>query len=178
MSGATTSSMHDARDAEDKRLLETREHKLLLAGYFHPVRQRCLARLRDLDSADEAAQRVFLRLTAELAKGKSYPVPFRVVVGMVTEWTLHGFYPSAKSDGTLPENWDPEAPNTYAEWEHDYDLDRLFADLPSRQREVAELLYREGLSHDQIADRLGVKRNAVDQALHNAHKKLAEKLSG
>ena len=132
----------------------------------------------NLDAADEAAQRVFLRLTAELAKGKSYPVPFRVVVGMVTEWTLHGFYPGAKSDGTLPENWDPEAPNAYAEWEHDYDLDRLFADLPPRQREVAELLYREGLSHDQIADRLGVKRNAVDQALHNAHKKLAEKLSG
>ncbi len=46
----------------------------------------------------------------------------------------------------------------------------------ARQREVAELLYREGLSHDQIAERLGMKRNAVDQALHNAHAKLAEKL--
>jgi len=30
----------------------------------------------------------------------------------------------------------------------------------------------------QIAARLGVKRNAVDQALHNAHAKLAEKLRG
>jgi hypothetical protein len=29
MSGPTTSSMHDARDVEDKRLLETGEHKLL-----------------------------------------------------------------------------------------------------------------------------------------------------
>ncbi len=55
-------------------------------------------------------------------------------------------------------------------------LDVLFADLPQRQREVAELLYREGLTHEQIAERLGVKRNAVDQALHNAHAKLAEKL--
>ena len=170
--------MHDARDAEDKRLLDTGEHKLLLAGYFHPVRQRCLARLRDADAADEAAQRIFVRLVAELARGKSYRLPFRVVVWMVTEWTLRGFYPGAKSDGTLPENWDPEAPDAYAEWEHDYDLDRLFTGLPPRQREVAELLYREGLSHDQIADRLGVKRNAVDQALHNAHKKLAEKLGG
>jgi RNA polymerase sigma factor (sigma-70 family) len=52
----------------------------------------------------------------------------------------------------------------------------LLADLPARQREVADLLYREGLSHEQIAERLGLKRNAVDQALHNAHAKLAEKL--
>ena len=28
--------MHDARDAEDRRLLEAGEHKLLLAGYFTP----------------------------------------------------------------------------------------------------------------------------------------------
>jgi hypothetical protein len=37
--------MHDARDAEDRRLLETGEHKLLLAGYFTPVRDRCFFRL-------------------------------------------------------------------------------------------------------------------------------------
>jgi hypothetical protein len=29
--------MHDARDVEDKRLLETGQYKQLLAGYFHPV---------------------------------------------------------------------------------------------------------------------------------------------
>ena len=29
--------MHDARDVEDKRLLEAGDHKLLLAGYFHAV---------------------------------------------------------------------------------------------------------------------------------------------
>ena len=170
--------MHDARDAEEQRLLDTGEHKLLLAGYFHAVRQRCLARLRERDAADEAAQLVFVRLVAELAKGKRYLVPFRVVVGRVTDWTLRGFYPGAKQDGTLPESWDPEAPDAFAQWEHDYDLDRLFAELPPRQREVADLVYREGLSHEQIAQRLDVKRNAVDQALHNAHKKLGEKLRG
>jgi hypothetical protein len=36
--------MHDARDAEDQRLLEAGDHKLLLAAYFTPVRDRCFFR--------------------------------------------------------------------------------------------------------------------------------------
>ena len=168
--------MHDARDAEDNRLLEAGDHKLLLAAYFHAVRERCFLRLRDRDAGDEGAQRVFERLAAELARGRTYPVPFRVVVHMVTDWTLRGFYAGAKQDDPLPEGWDPEAPDAYERVDARLDLDLLLADLPPRQREVAVLLYREGLSHDQIAERLGVNRNAVDQALHNAHKKLAEKL--
>jgi DNA-directed RNA polymerase specialized sigma24 family protein len=67
--------MHDARDAEDKRLLETGEHKLLVSGYFHWVRERCFLRLRDPDAADDAAQRIFLRLLSELRDGKTYRVP-------------------------------------------------------------------------------------------------------
>jgi RNA polymerase sigma factor (sigma-70 family) len=172
----TVPSVHHARDAEDKRLLELGDHELLLAAYFHAVRERCWLRLRDDDAADEATQLVFLRLLGELRQDKRYPVPFRVVVWMVTEWTLRGLYPGAKADASLPDGWEPDAPDAYAEWEDSHDLGLLIADLPERQREVADLLYREGLSPEQIAERLGIKRNAVDQALHNAHRKLAEKL--
>jgi len=172
----TLSLMHDARDAEDNRLFEAGQHKLLLAGYFHPVRERCFLRLRDRDAADDVAQAVFVRLLAELRKGKKYPVPFRVVVWMVVEWTIRGFYPSAKQDGSLPDDWDPEAPDAYAEWEEDQDLGLLFADLPPRQREVLELRWRKGMDPQHIAEQLGIARNAVDQALHNGHRKLAEKL--
>lgn len=170
--------MHDARDAEDKRLLDEGEHALLLAAYFHAVRERCYLRLRDEDAANEAAQRVFVRLLGELRSGKTYAAPFRVVVWMVTEWTLKGFYPVAKQDSFLPEAWHPEAPDPYGEWEEQHDLAVLIADLPPRQREVLELRYREQLSHEQIAGRLGMTRNAVDQALHNGHKNVAGKLRG
>ena len=168
--------MHDARDTEDKRLLDEGEHALLLAAYFHPVRERCYVRLRDEDAANEAAQQVFARLLGELRRGKTYPVPFRVVVWMVTGWALKGFYPGAKQDLMLPERWDPEAPDAYGEWEDQHDLAALIADLPQRQQEVLALRYGEHLSHEQIAERLGTTRNAVDQALHNGHKNLAEKL--
>ena len=168
--------MHDARDVEDKRLLETGQHKQLLAGYFHPVRERCFLRLRDREAGDEAAQRVFLRLLAELRRGKSYPVPFRVVVWKVVEWTLAGLYPGAKQHSTLPDDWDPAAPDAYEGWEDEHDFGRLIADLPDRQREVLDLVHREGLSPAQAAERLGITRNAVDQALYNGHRKLVEKL--
>ena len=168
--------MHDARDVEDKRLLDGGDHKLLLAAYFHAVRERCFLRLRDRDGGDEVAQRVFLRLLSELERGKRYGVPFRVVVWMVVEWTLKGFYPGAKEDAFLPDDWDAALADAYAEWESDHDLGVLFAGLPPRQREVLQAIYREGLSAQQTADKLEIDPNAVYQALHNGHKKLAERL--
>jgi RNA polymerase sigma factor (sigma-70 family) len=168
--------MHDARDVEDKRLLEAGDHKLLLAGYFHAVRELCFLRLRDREAADEAAQLVFVRLLNELKKGKTYSVPFRVVVWKVVDWTTRGFYLGSKHDATLPDDWDAAAVDEFEGVDDEHDFGQLIADLPSRQREVLDLIYREGLSHEQTAKRLGLKRNAVDQALHNGHRKLAEKL--
>lgn len=167
--------MHDARDAEDRRLLEAGELKLLLASYFAPVRDRCFFRLGMREAGDEAAQRVFLRLWSELRAGKRYPVPFRVVVWMVTEWTLRGFH-SGRREAELPEEWDAEGPDAYAEWEANHDLAALFDGLPPRQRQVLDLRYRLGLTAAEIAEQLGIEANAVHQALHNGHAKLRERL--
>ena len=41
---------------------------------------------------------------------------------------------------------------------------------------MLDLLHREGLSPAQVAERLGMKRNAVDQAAHRGHLKVGEKL--
>ena len=65
--------MHDARDAEDKRLLEAGEHTQLLENYVYLVQEWVArARVRDRRAAEEVVQRVFLRLASELAAGKSY----------------------------------------------------------------------------------------------------------
>ncbi len=171
--------MHDARDAEDKRLLESGNHNQLLENYVYPVQERLYARLLDADAAAEVGQRVFLRLAEELARGKQYDVPFRVVVWNVVHWTVQGYEWGAKRDASLPDGWDPPAPGDELEhWQAEHDVGLLLADLPKGQREVAELVYREHLSLEQVAERLGIKRNAADQRLHNAHRKLAEKLGG
>lgn len=91
--------------------------------------------------------------------------------------TYSGYFPPAKRDGSLPEGWEGgEGPDEYGEWEALHDFDRLLEDLPGRQREVLRLAHREGLSPAQIAERLGVTRNAVDQAIHRGHRRLAEKM--
>ena len=128
--------MNDARDVEDNRLLEAGERKRLVANYFHRVHELCFLRLRDRDAADEAAQIVLLRLFSELERGKQYSVPFRVVVWKVVEWTVRGFYPGAKQDATLPEDWDPATVGENEAVEDDYDFGLLIADLPRRQHQV------------------------------------------
>ena len=139
---------------------------------------RRFLRLRDRDAADEVAQRVIVRLLGELRGGKTYRVPFRVVVWMVTEWLIKGHYVPAKQDAPLPDDLDEAAVDAYAEWESDHDLAVLLADLPDRQREVCELRYLRGLEPAEIAEELGIEANAVYQALHNGHKKLKDKLRG
>jgi len=168
--------MHDARDAEDRRLLDGGEHKLLVSGYFHWVRERCFLRLRDRDAADDAAQKVFLRLLDELRGGKTYCVPYRVVVLMVTEWTIRGHYPRAKNDVELPGSLDATTSDALAAWEASHDLMLLLDGLPPVQRRVAEAVYAEGLTPGEAARRLEMNPNAVYQALHNAHRRLRERL--
>jgi RNA polymerase sigma-70 factor (ECF subfamily) len=169
--------MHDARDAEDTRLLESGDHKQLLENYVYVVRERCFVRLRDRDAADEVAQRVFLRLWKELAAGKRYRVPFRVVVWKVTDWLCGAYDWQTKQGADLPDEWDTAAPDPFEGWEDDHDFAALLLQLSPGQREVAELVYLHGLAPAEVAERLGMNANAVYQRLHNANKNLAGMLS-
>ncbi|MBA3402246.1 MAG: hypothetical protein H0U05_09715, partial [Actinobacteria bacterium] len=47
MSKVTTSSMHDARDAEDTRLLEAGELGLLVESYYGVIIDRCRVKVRN-----------------------------------------------------------------------------------------------------------------------------------
>ena len=170
--------MHDARDAEDKRLFEAGEHTQLLENYVYLVQEWVAIRVRDRQAAEEVAQRVFLRLAKELAAGKSYGVPYRVVVWKIVTWTAQGYEWSPKEAATLPEEWDDVAPDEFEAWEAEHDLGLWLADLPPRDREVLDLLHREGLSPAQVAERLGIDANAVHQAAYRGHRKVAEKLAG
>jgi len=163
--------MHDARDAEDAHLLERGDHAALIAAYEDVVVQRCLIATRGNEGYD-VAQNVFLRLLQELDRGRRYAVPYRVVVHKVVDWTVKEHFAGRPTDVALPEGWDPvDESDPYAEVD-DSDLDALWADLAEGDRRVLDLRYVQGLEIDEIAERLGKTRNAVDQALHRAHDKL------
>jgi RNA polymerase sigma factor (sigma-70 family) len=170
----TDERMRDARDAEDALYLEAGDHARLIAAYYDVVLQRCLARVPG-PSGWDVAHAAIARLLGELQRGRRYPVPYRVVVHQVVTWTIKEHWQGLPTDRPLPENWDQlTIEHGFSLFEQDFDLERLFGQLPVAQRAVCELRYRDGLEIDEIAQQLGKTRNAVDQALHNAHKKLKE----
>ena len=93
MSELTHSSMRDARDAEDNRLLQTGEIDLLLAGWVETIHARCVAKMRGPVGHD-VAQVVCERLWRELKSGKHRDGrwPFRVIVHKVIGFACAGWY--------------------------------------------------------------------------------------
>ncbi len=168
--------MRDARDAEDALLLQNGDHAALIAAYHAVVVQRCLVAVRS-EAGYDVAQNDIERLLKELALGKSYRDPYREVVHKVVDWTIKDHFQGAPTHVPLPEGWDlADETDPYRPLEDDEALEQLFADLPEGARRVLDLRYHEGLEIDEIAERLGMERNAIDQALHRGHAKLRERI--
>jgi RNA polymerase sigma factor (sigma-70 family) len=169
---------HDG-DARDAELLARREYARLLAKYEPVIVARCIAELRGALEADDVSQDVKLRLWRELSAGKPYAVPFRVVVHKVIGWTLRDHWQGRRTDVPLPDGWDPADPGDGLGELLDRDaVSSMLDGLVGRVREVMELRYLAGLEIAEIAERLGIDRNAVDQSLHRGHAKLRETLRG
>lgn len=166
--------MHDARDAEDKRLLEAGEYAKLVESYYAVIVKRCQARTRGDGEAFDVAADVVIRLLGELKTGKRYAVPFRVVVHKVIGWKLAEHFAGRSHDAELGDDLLGEETNgTNAER---YNVMALLEGLPQREREVAGLRVLGGLDPAAIAVELGISRNNVDQAWHRAKQKLRETL--
>jgi RNA polymerase sigma factor (sigma-70 family) len=163
--------MHDARDAEDRRLLEAGDHRRLVEAYYGLIVGRCRARIHDEGEAIDVAAAVAVRLLSELKAGKRYPVPYRVVVNKVVTWTIGAYFERGKIHHVELDDVHP-ADDAYETVEAELDVAALIADLPERERQVAWLRIVAGLSPEQIAEKLGITRNNVDQAWHRAKRRL------
>jgi RNA polymerase sigma factor (sigma-70 family) len=164
--------MHDARDAEDTRLLEAGEIGLLLEGYLGVILDRCRANVRNPDDALDVAQNVYERLLGELKRGRRYRVPFRVVVHQVTGWKIKEHFQSLRHESEL-EDWllgvssDSEAPiDTEAGFES------WLEGLTELEQTVLRMRYDEDLDFGEIARRLDREPNAVHQIHFRALAKL------
>jgi RNA polymerase sigma factor (sigma-70 family) len=169
----TLSSMHDARDAEDKRLLEAEEYARLVESYYGVIVKRCQARVHDDGAALDTAVEVVVRLLSELKRGKRYNAPFRVVVHNVIGWKIAEHFGERPKEAELRDDVAGESADPVDEL---FDVSALLSDLPPREKEVASLRLVGSLSPPEIAERLGITRNNVDQAWHRAKRKLGERL--
>src|SRR6187397_1791869 len=118
--------MRDARDAEDALLLQNGDHAALIAAYHEIVIQRCLVAIRS-DAGYDVAQNVFERLLKELARGRRYRVPYRVVVHKVVDWTVKEHFQGLPTDAPLPDDWEAvDHSDPYRSVEDDAALADLF----------------------------------------------------
>jgi RNA polymerase sigma factor (sigma-70 family) len=145
-------------DARDAQWLAGGDIAALLAAYEPVTLARCIARLRGGLDAEDVAQDVRLRLLDEFGRGKAYPVPYRVVVHKVIDWTVADYFQGRSTGVRLPEGWEPAAGIDHAEEiVSRYWLVDLIAGLDGRAREVLELRYLRGLGHDQMSEELGIE---------------------
>jgi RNA polymerase sigma factor (sigma-70 family) len=166
--------MHDARDAEDKRLLEAGDYARLVESYYGVIVKRCQARTKSDGDAFDVAADVVIRLLGELKTGKRYGVPFRVVVHKVVGWKLAEHFAGRSRDVELGDDLPDDG--SFEIVDERRDLMTLLDGLPQREREVAGLRIVAGLEAAAIAAKLGISRNNVDQAWHRAKRKLRERL--
>ena len=169
--------MPHVRDAEDALNLQTGDFAALLAPYLEIIHQRCLIAVRD-GQGEDVAQNVYLRLLKEHQAGRRYHVPYRVVVHKVVDWTIKAHLQGLPADVPLPDDFDPAGDESFGELEGEDELAQWFANLPEGERRVCELRYLHGLEPDEIAGELGMTRNAVDQRLFHARRRLREIIGG
>src|SRR5438067_1283474 len=105
----TMQAMPHEDDARDDRLLADGDIAALLAVYEPAILSRCIAKLRGSVDAEDVAQDVRLRLLKEFRAGKSYSVPYRVVVHKVIDYTGLDYFQGRPTDVPLPDEWQPSA---------------------------------------------------------------------
>jgi RNA polymerase sigma factor (sigma-70 family) len=165
--------MHDARDEEDRRLLQAGEHTRLVESYYGVMLDRARIRTRTEADATEVAAEVAIRLLSELRRGRRYRVPFRVVVHQVIKWKLNEhFQPGKVQEVELQEWLDAASTDSGSELEADAGFDALLDGLTELEQEVLRLRYVDDLDYGEIGKRLGREPNAVHQIHHRALTKL------
>lgn len=167
--------MHDARDAEDNRLLQNGEIALLLSGWVETIDSRCVAKMRGPVGHD-VAQAVCERLWKELKAGKHRDGrwPFRVIVHQVIGYVCSGWYEKGWGEHELIEIDGPVPDSFTSDVELQLTLEAFVATLPPGDGEVARLWLLEGLDYDQIAERLDKLPNALYQARSRINPRLRE----
>ena len=161
--------MHDARDAEDTRLLEASQFGLLVESYYGVMLDRCRARVWPEPDAIAVAAEVAIRLLSELKRGRRYRVPFRVVVHKVIGWKIKEHFTPAKAQEVELDEWLREASTeSSSELVADSGFEALLEDLTELEQEVVRLRYADDLDFSEIATKLGKEPNAVHQIHHRA----------
>ena len=162
-------------DHDDADLLADGQIEHLLAKYEPVIVARCIKATKSVHDGHDVAQDVMFRLFREFEAGKRYDgLPYRVVVYQVTKWTLADFFAGRRTDSPLPDHLEVGTDDPGNRVVSELWLREVVDGLPDAERAACTLVYLEGLSPEQAAERLGTTRNNVDQRLFHGRKRLRE----
>jgi RNA polymerase sigma-70 factor (ECF subfamily) len=150
-----------------------------LAKHQGWLRTVLLARLRDADIVDEVMQEVAVAIIHQQSKPEAieHPGPwlYRVALKQILMYRrktgrrrrlLKALTEQPTSTGNAPQHYDP------LQWllmrERQQSVQSSLEQLGDRDREILLLKYNDGLSYDQIAERLGITPASVRMRLHRA----------
>ncbi len=169
-------------DAADRRMLRDDRDRFLGLQWERMREFVKLERGVSRDARDDVVQNALVRHVRELDRGKDYAgVPLRVVARQLVRYaardhfqaTAHTRGHEVHPDGGFEPGQVDRTPGLEL-----WDLCRRLDGLPGMQRDALCLLYGKGLDHEQVAARLGMTRNAVDQALHRGRTRLRASWNG
>ena len=166
--------------------------EVLAVLYPIAVNQLLTNRRLHTGEAYEVASRIIQRLMDEYARGKTYTVPPQVVVRNYCKYMAKGYL--AEREYSRYDSLDAPAPidgegnevarpapvdrsvrieDTVVAAEYVYSL-LDDPSIPQGELVVIEMRYLQGMDIADIAETLGIKRNAVDQRLHRALRRLRD----
>jgi RNA polymerase sigma factor (sigma-70 family) len=147
------------------------------AHFRDGLRRYLLRRLRSREEADDVAQEVYLRLL-RLPDAHSVQHPqayvYRVASNVLYEFTLHRSKEIVAFDSEIADHAaseladDRSVDESYDRSGREQRLAAVIDKLPPMQRAVLVLAKQQGLSHAEIADKLGISINTTRVHLYRA----------
>lgn len=166
-----------------RRVLRREESALgeLYDRYGNAVYSLALRVLRDAQRAEEITQDVFLRVWNQpekwdSSKGKLVSwlltvTRYAAIDRLRAEQRQPAVIDSPLEDDSPiadPEGWNP------AEWQDGQELRKILAQLPAEQQQVIQLAFYGGLSHREMADKLGIPFGTVKTRLRLGLQKMRQ----
>ena len=167
--------MDELRHSKDMEALREETAESLAGKHFRRVFNFCRSLLGSDADAEDAAQNVFLTVARRRDEIPEViqPVPWLLQIARLTCLNARRERDRLRSAGSEVDE-PVEAGPPIAPTEN---LDRVRATiqtLPERYRAVLTLHYQQGLSHEEMAQVLGLSRGALRVLLHRAVVKLRQ----
>lgn len=145
----------------------------LAAHYYKELLNFCARNLRDRAAAADLVQEAYARLLGAQQSGAAVENPrallYRTTRNLLTDQYRRNEVRGHASLEALPEEEQPAAPahlqpdEVLGACQYAQALQATIESLPPRCREAFVLNRFEGLSHQQVAERMGISRNMVAQ---------------